>query len=245
VRVSSRYDQWGVAAALLAKQLGVHRVYLRVEDMKDFYASYMATPFAREARHLGIQVIGPASPTGGFKRLGRRLAAQGVDGVFDADVSGDPAFVAAMRAALGPSAALIGPDTFLPLGPPFMVPRAELGMYVIGADFTNPAHQLPAAGRSVVAAIARNQPGSWSDAWVPYAAQETDIMLAAIAHSNGTRASVTRELFRYRVNNGVMGSFSITPIGDPSRSTVLAYRLIPQSPGTRPVAVFRIPAHAS
>jgi branched-chain amino acid transport system substrate-binding protein len=242
VRVSSRYDQWGVAAALLAKRLRLHRVYLRLGDAKDFYGSYMAPAFARKARELGIQVIGPASPTRGFKRLGERLAAQGVDGVFDADVNGDPEFVADMRAALGPSAALIGPDTFLPLGPPFAVPRAELGMYVIGGDFTNPARQLPAAGRSVVAAIARNQPAGWSDAWVPYAAQETDVLLSAIAHSNGTRASVTKQLFHYRAKNGVLGSFAITPNGDPSRSIVLAYRLIHESPGTRPVAVFRVPA---
>jgi hypothetical protein len=192
---------------------------------------------------LGIQVIGPASPIGGFQRLGRRLAAQGVDGVFDADVSADPAFVAAMRAALGPSAALIGPDTFLPLGPPFpAVPRVERGMYVVGGDFTSPARQLPAAGRSLVATIARHQPRGWSDAWVPYAAQETDLMLTAIAHSNGTRASVTRQLFHYRVTNGVMGSSAMTPTGDPSRGIVLAYRLGGRSPGTGPVAVFRIPA---
>ena len=244
-RVSSRYDQWGTAAALLARRLGLHRVYLRVGDPRDFYGSYMAPAFAREARRLDIQVIGPASPARGFQRLGRRLKAQGVDGVFDADVNGDPGFVAAMRTALGPSATLIGPDTFLPLFGTSRVPRAERGMYVIGADFTHPARQLPNTGRAVVAAVARKQPSNWTDAWVPYAAQATDVLMSAIAASNGTRESVTRQLFHVRVTNGPLGSFAITATGDPSRSIVLAYRVVAKPPWTRPVAVFRVPASAN
>ena len=90
--------------------------------------------------------------------------------------------------------------------------------------------------------IARNQPASWNRAWMPYAAQEADIMLSAIAQSNGTRASVTKHLFHARITDGPLGSFDITPTGDPSRGIVLAYRLVGRSPGTHPFAVFRIPA---
>ena len=81
-RTSSRYDQWGVAGADLASRLGVHRAYVYLQDPKDGYGSFMAQPFARAARRLGIHVIGPDSPTGGFRRLARGLKARGVDGVF-------------------------------------------------------------------------------------------------------------------------------------------------------------------
>ena len=97
VRVSSRYDQWGVAAARLAKRLGVQRVYVYQRDRQGFYDAIMAPAFAAEARRLGIHVVGPDSPTGGFQRLAGRLAAAGVDGVFDAADTVDAGFLNAMR----------------------------------------------------------------------------------------------------------------------------------------------------
>ncbi len=246
VRVSSRYDQWGTAAARMAKRLGVRRVYVYQRDPHGFYDSIMAPPFAEEARRLGIDVIGPASPAGPFRPLAKRLAARGVDGVFDASDHVNAGFLTAMRAALGRSAALIGPDTFLPyLGQTPAQLRAERGMYVVGADFTSPGRQLPAAGRAIVAAVARRQPADAMDVWVPYAAQATNVLLDAIAHSDGTRASVVRALFHVHVTDGALGNFTFTGKGDPSRSVVLAYRVVPGFPGVQPAAVFRIPAGAN
>ena len=118
-------------------------------------------------------------------------------------------------------------------------------MYVVGVDFTAPQHQLPANGRTIVAAATRGQPAGSVDVWAPYAAQSMDVLLAAIGRSDGTRASVAGALFRVHVRNGVLGSFNFTRQGDPSRGIVLAYRVIPQSPGTRPVMVIRVPASAN
>ncbi len=47
-----------------------------------------------------------------------------------------------------------------------------------------------------------------------YQAQAAQIMLGAIARSDGTRASVVREMFRTRVNNGIMGTFRFDRNGD-------------------------------
>ncbi len=82
------------------------------------------------------------------------------------------------------------------------------------------------------------------DVWVPYGVEATDVLLAAIAHSDGTRASVAHALFHVHIRNGVLGSFTFTREGDPSRGIVLAYRVVPGFPGVKPVAVFRIPASA-
>jgi DNA-binding SARP family transcriptional activator/streptogramin lyase len=59
----------------------------------------------------------------------------------------------------------------------------------------------------------------------PYAAQATQLLLAAIARSNGLRASVNHELFTSRVHNGILGEFAITPSGDTTANKVTIYRL--------------------
>jgi ABC-type branched-subunit amino acid transport system substrate-binding protein len=47
-----------------------------------------------------------------------------------------------------------------------------------------------------------------------YQAQATQIIMNAIAKSNGTRASVTQQMFKQRVNNGIMGTFHFDKNGD-------------------------------
>lgn len=244
VRLSSRYDQWGIAAAEVGRRLGVHRVYVYVDDPGGSYGGTMVQTFARKARRLGVEVIGPDSPTGGFRRLARRLKARGVDGVFLASQTVDLPLIAALRDGLGRTAPLIAPDPFLPLEccTDAQTRRAERGMYVLGEDITDPARQLPPAGRAFEDAFGATRPAGTSDAWAPAAAQATDVLLTAIARSDGTRASVIHHLFRVRVRNGILGSFAFTPRGDISPARVLVYRVIRGPALTRPVTVITTPA---
>ena len=85
-------------------------------------------------------------------------------------------------------------------------------------------------------------PSGPSDAWAPAAAQATDVLLTAIARSDGTRASVIHQLFRVHVKNGILGSFHFTPRGDISPATVLVYRVIHGPAWTRPVRTITTPA---
>jgi ABC-type branched-subunit amino acid transport system substrate-binding protein len=62
-----------------------------------------------------------------------------------------------------------------------------------------------------------------------YAAQAAEVMLDAIARSNGTRASVTRELMATRVRNGILGSFRFDRNGDTTSQNVTILR--PQRAG--------------
>ena len=52
------------------------------------------------------------------------------------------------------------------------------------------------------------------------------MLLAAIADSDGTRASVLRRLFTERVRNGILGDFSFTSDGDMTPSPVTIFRVI-------------------
>ena len=60
--------------------------------------------------------------------------------------------------------------------------------------------------------------------YVPGAAQAAAILLDAIGRSDGTRASVVRELFASRVVDGILGSFSFDRFGDIVPAPVGVYR---------------------
>ena len=57
-----------------------------------------------------------------------------------------------------------------------------------------------------------------------YAAQATDVLLDAIARSNGTRGSVTARVMSTRVADGILGTFSFTPSGDTTAGAVTVYQ---------------------
>jgi ABC-type branched-subunit amino acid transport system substrate-binding protein len=57
-------------------------------------------------------------------------------------------------------------------------------------------------------------------------AQALDVLLGAIARSDGTRASVTRRLFDTHISNGILGSFWITPTGDTTLNEVTIQRVV-------------------
>jgi ABC-type branched-subunit amino acid transport system substrate-binding protein len=58
----------------------------------------------------------------------------------------------------------------------------------------------------------------------PEAAQAAEVLLDAIARSDGTRASVVEELFKTKVTNGILGSFAFDRYGDVVPSPVGIYR---------------------
>ena len=148
-----------------------------------------------------------------------------------------------MRDTLGPKATLIGPKDGFWL-PPNATPAdriAERGMYLVGADISNPEAQLPPAGRAFVEAFRASPPVGADTLWAPYGAQATDMLLAAIARSDGTRASVVRELFSSRVTGGILGNFTVSPSGDIDPALVIIDRTTARPPGTKPVTTIRVP----
>jgi ABC-type branched-subunit amino acid transport system substrate-binding protein len=78
-----------------------------------------------------------------------------------------------------------------------------------------PLSKLPPAGKRFIAQfrayakIKGNMPP-----YAVYQAQAAQIMLGAIARSNGTRASVVRQMMATRVKNGIMGTFRFDKNGD-------------------------------
>jgi branched-chain amino acid transport system substrate-binding protein len=235
-RVYPPDDMQGAADAVLAKRLGVRHPYVFLDDPNDGYGATLAQAFATAAKRLGLDVVGPESPRprDGFQALAERLKRERADGVFVGGLSNDRTveFIRAMRRGLGTKAVIIAPDAFLPaaeqernIGP------EAIGMYVSGGVVTRPDDQLPAAGREFVRKFRATQRGRPVDFYAPYAAQSAEVLLKAIAHSDGTRESVTRELLRVRLPNGIFGPFAFDKNGDPTESLQPIFRVKKNAPG--------------
>jgi YVTN family beta-propeller protein len=216
----------GVADARLAHELGFERVYV-LSDGTD-YGSLLRGPFARTARGLGLVIAGSATwnpAAKSYAALADRVARSGARGVFLAGYWA-PGLVAALRAKLGPKAVLIAGDGFL--GVPDLLEAtggAAVGMYISYPGVAT--DKLGAAGRRFMRDFSATQPrGSVpSGTYVPEAAEAAEVALAAIARSDGTRASVLRELRTLKIEKGILGTFQFDRNGD-------------MTPG--PVAIFHV-----
>jgi branched-chain amino acid transport system substrate-binding protein len=224
LRLVAREDQQGVAEAELAEQLGLRSVYL-LYDPADSGAATWTNPFQRVASRLGVRVAGsdPFDESAeDYRALADRVARAGADGVLiggQVDLGGDK-LLKALRARLGPRATIMAPEGFTPI-PDVLerAGRAAHGLYVTTPVLPPDALQLtPAQDRFIrdLGETARAQN-------LPHTVQATEVVLDAIARSDGTRASVLRELRATRIKDGVLGSFSFDRYGDitPAKLTIL------------------------
>ena len=58
-----------------------------------------------------------------------------------------------------------------------------------------------------------------------YGAQAAQVLLDAIAASDGSRASVTKQMFRRRVRDGLIGSFGFDRKGDTTLRRIMIHRI--------------------
>jgi branched-chain amino acid transport system substrate-binding protein len=236
VRLVPADDQEAAAGAVLARTLGLHRVFV-LDDGQSGSRDEWARPFARAAPAVGLQIAGAASwdPRGiGLRALAERVRRSGADGAYLAGLPGfhGGALVAALRAQLGPSFALIAPNPFTATGPVWQESHgAARGMYVTNAWV--PAARLGARGRAFVRAFAATQRGGPIYSDMSYAAAATEVLLAAIARSDGTRAGVVRALAATRLSDGILGPVRFDRNGDRVEPPVPVLRLVgPRAAGT-------------
>jgi YVTN family beta-propeller protein len=224
LRLVARDDQQGVAHAELAKQLGLRSVYL-LYDPGDAGAATWTEPFRRAASKLGVPIAGSDAfdaNAESYRALADKVARAGADGVLiggQVGLGGDK-LLKALRARLGPRATIMAPEGFTPI--PDVLERAGRAAY--GLYVTTPVvppdalHLTPARDRFIrdLGETARAQNAL-------HTVQATEVVLDAIARSDGTRASVLRGLQATRVKDGVLGSFSFDRYGDinPAKVTIL------------------------
>jgi DNA-binding SARP family transcriptional activator/ABC-type branched-subunit amino acid transport system substrate-binding protein/streptogramin lyase len=256
-RLISSDDIQGAADALLARQLGLRRVFV-AHGQPDPYVIGITQSFAATAQRLGVGVAGEAGwwgppPAGAAHRLptvdplmsavatiARTIARTHPDGIFLSGYESDPAVAPLIRQlrSVMPNVQLIAPDGFA------FFPQLvhDVGPAVEGMTVSEPElapSQLPGSGQQFFAQFGKQVGGIFYPT-TAYGAQATDVLLDAIARSNGTRASVTRALFASHVHDGIIGSFAFTSTGDTTVGSVTIIRIEDGQPV--PWRVIRSPA---
>jgi ABC-type branched-subunit amino acid transport system substrate-binding protein len=225
-------DTQGVVNAMLAKELGLRRVYVAQDPG---WKAEFADPFRRTARRLGIQIAGVANFSDGSKhdRLAEQVARSGAQGVFIAGLGsvGGGRVVMALRERLGSRIKILAHDPFLPIADvlAFAGPAAH-GLYFSSTDV--PPRAQPPAGRRFARDIGTFDTPVFG---VLPAGQTAELILDAIARSDGTRASVLEELRGAKVEDGILGDFRIDRNGDITPGRLAIFRITGATPPDAPV----------
>lgn len=228
LRVYPTDDLQGAALALLARDRDRRDVFV-LDDGEPGYGELMATGFATAAQRLGLRIAGRATwdpQARSYGALARRVAAAGARAVFVGGLLDTNAarVVRDLRARLGTAVDLLAPDGLTPL--PLLVRSA--GAAARGVFVSLPGvvtERLPPAGAAFVRRFGRAQAGAAIEPAAVYAAQAAQVVLDAIARSDGTRSSILDELFGTRVRGGLLGDFSFDRRGDISESPVTIMRV--------------------
>jgi branched-chain amino acid transport system substrate-binding protein len=229
VRVAASDDYQGPAAADLLRSKAfrlaqgkkfkaVKNVYI-LHDNQTF-GKGVANGFRLRAQKVGIKVLGfepwDAKATS-YEAIGNRIKTAGADSVYLGGIvcNNGAKLLKDLRAVLGSKPVFVGPDGWTPYSATLAAGSAAQGMYISYAGL--PLEKLPPAGKKFIGAFRkylhlkkRELPPPYS----VYQAQGAQIMLNAIKRSNGTRASVTKQLFKTRIVKGIMGTFHFDKNGD-------------------------------
>jgi DNA-binding SARP family transcriptional activator/ABC-type branched-subunit amino acid transport system substrate-binding protein/DNA-binding beta-propeller fold protein YncE len=215
-RIYPSDDVEAAADALLARQLGLRRVY--VLDDGDPYGRELALHFVRSAQAIGLHIAGTArwNPNGTrLQAVADRVRRARADGAFLSGFLGSNGgeLTSALRARLGRRFSLIAPDAFGPMD--FLMDSsrgAAEGMYVSVGGL--PGARLGERGQTFMREFGATQPGLPVGRPAVHAAAATEILLDAIARSDGTRASVSRELMGTRLDDAILGAVRFDSNGD-------------------------------
>jgi ABC-type branched-subunit amino acid transport system substrate-binding protein len=220
VRLMPADDLESAANAMLARRLGLSRVFVVTEDPG------LTGAFRSAATKLGIEIAGEgewSDDSTSYRHLGLSARRSGADAVF----------IGAPRAPNGARLvkdlrAVVGADVQLLAHGGFSVRLDEIGRAAEGmtVSLTGLAPiALRGEGKRFLARLATalaDRPSQFA----VYAAQATQLLLDAIARSDGTRASVLRKLFASQVRNGILGDFDVTEAGDTTANHVTIYRVV-------------------
>lgn len=223
IRIVAADDFQGAADAILTKSLGVKKVFI-LND-KEAYGLGVATDYKNAAKKLGIAIGGFTAWDGkasSYEALAVKIKSSGAQGVFLGGLicENGGKLIKDIRAG-APGVKILAPDGFTPISADVQEAGAANanGMTVSVAGLPN--SQLKGAGQAFVKGFTKAVGAP--DPYAVYAAQAAQVLLTAIANSNGTRASVTANLFKTKVKNGILGSFTINKNGDTSSNPVTIY----------------------
>jgi branched-chain amino acid transport system substrate-binding protein len=194
---------------------------------KEAYGLGVATNFRNAAKKLGITVAGFTAWDGkasSYEALAVKIQASGAQGVFLGGLiceNGGKLIKDIRNGAK--NVKIIAPDGFTPVSA--VVQEAGTSaenMTVSVAGLPNSA--LKGAGKTFVKNFTKADKRA-PDPYSVYAAQATEALVAAIAQSNGSRADVTKQLFRIKLARSILGALSFNANGDVTSNPVTIYKV--------------------
>jgi DNA-binding SARP family transcriptional activator/ABC-type branched-subunit amino acid transport system substrate-binding protein len=208
------------ADAVLEKRLDATRI--AVLDDGDPYAIQTDRWFTYAATRLDLDVVripwNAKHPNPG--RIVNLVRASRANGIFVA-AGGLPTAartVAVLNARFGKLLPIVVTDWFFPLPLFRQLAHGSLdGVYVSNPG--EPNSSLTSTGRRFVSRV-----GSSVSYTAAYGGAAAEVLLDAIARSNGTRTSVAHALFQTRIRNGILGNLTINSNGDPITAPVTIFR---------------------
>jgi DNA-binding SARP family transcriptional activator/ABC-type branched-subunit amino acid transport system substrate-binding protein len=229
VRIAAADHLAAPALVEAAKEMGNDSVAILWDgDDPDGDVAAYAAAMRESAQGLGLELADAAAwnpDARSFGGLARRVAAARPDVVLLTGAA--PAHVDSLlrdlRAGLGEDVALIASDGFWGVSGP-----DARGMYI--GNYGIPNAELPPAGTRFLEELEAGGGDPGPDFSAVYGAQAAEILLDAIARSDGTRASVTRELRAATVENGLLGDIRFDRYGDLVEGPVTIFRLTRKGP---------------
>jgi branched-chain amino acid transport system substrate-binding protein len=223
-RVVPSDDYQGAAVAEFMQAQGVKSVYI-LND-KEAYGLGVATTTRKAAASLGIKIAGfeswdpkAASYTSQFQKI----KATGADAVFLGGLIDENGaqVIKDKVAVLGPNDGDVGlyaPDGFTQQSTIDESGTAAAGMFMSIAGV--PIDEFKGAALDFIDALQSGPlSGKAIDPYAIYGGQAAQVMLDAIAASDGTRADVITKLFETKVTDGLLGTFTINENGDPANAS--------------------------
>jgi branched-chain amino acid transport system substrate-binding protein len=224
VRVVAHDAYQGAALAEFMKAQGVTSVYI-LND-KEAYGLGVASTTRNASESVGIKVAGfeawdPKATS--YTSQMQKIKASGADAVFLGGLIDENGaqLIKDKVAVLGPNdgdVKLLAPDGFTTQATIDEAGTAAKGMFMSIAGV--PIDTFKGAALDFIDGL-QNGPlqGKAIDPYAIYGGQAAQVMLDAIAASDGTRADVIKQVFATNVTDGLLGSFKFDENGDPEEAS--------------------------
>ena len=222
IRMVAADDFQGAADAQFMKDQGAKSVFI-LND-KEAYGLGVATDTKNSATKLGLKVAGFTAwdpKASSYEAVATKIKQSGADWIYLGGLicENGAKLVSDLKAGV-PNAKLMAPDGFSDFtanGP------AAAGMFITVAGV--PPEKLTGTGADFIKKFG-DQIGKKPNPYSAYAAQSMQVVLDAIEKSDGTRSSVTDNLLKTDVKDGILGTFSINENGDTTRNPVTVYQQV-------------------
>ena len=220
-------DQFqGAANAQYAKELGLKKIFI-LNDGETYGLGIATAVRGLRRASLGIQILGNQKwdkKASSYESLASRISSSGADGVFLGGIvcNNGGKLIKDIKAG-APNVQLLGPDGWTPISATIEgAGAAANNMYITQPGV--PVDQLKGAGKEFVDGFTEAE-GKAPNPYTAYAAQATQVLLAAIEKGGTDRAAVSSALFETDVTDGIIGSFQIDENGDTTLGLVSVYQV--------------------